>query len=92
MHTLMASVLLRVAGPDAFDADAEPEPPDRELREVVEPVGAGEGQAVVGADRVRQTPLPEEMLKGLEAPSSRVDGRASQARIMREALSVTVRG
>jgi hypothetical protein len=31
MHALVAAVLLRVARPDTFDCDAEPEPPDREL-------------------------------------------------------------
>ena len=47
VHALMAAVLLRMAGPDPLDGDAEPQPPDGELREVVEPVGAGEGNAVV---------------------------------------------
>jgi hypothetical protein len=31
MHALMAAVLLWMTGLDAFDGDAEPEPPDREL-------------------------------------------------------------
>ena len=51
MHALVPTVLLRVAGLDAFDADAEPEPPDREFAEAVERVRGGEGHAVVGANR-----------------------------------------
>src|SRR3546814_17363662 len=37
--------------------------PDRELRQVVEPVGAGEGNAVVRADGVGQAALLEQALK-----------------------------
>ena len=31
VHALVTPVLLRMAGLDAFDGDAEPQPPDREL-------------------------------------------------------------
>src|SRR3546814_18544993 len=55
--------MLRLAWFDAFDLNAEPDPPDRELRQVVEPVGAGEGNAVVRADGVGQAALLEQALK-----------------------------
>ena len=64
MHALVAAVLLRVAGLDALDGDAEPEPPDRELGEVEEAVRAGERHAIVGADRLGQAALLEELLEG----------------------------
>src|ERR1700685_2631024 len=59
MHALMAAVLLRVAGLDALDLDAESEPPDRELAQPVERVGACEGDAVVGANGLWQAELLE---------------------------------
>ena len=59
MHALMPAVLLRMAGPNAFDADAQPQPPDRKLGEIEQPIGRSEGNAVVGADRLRQTALFE---------------------------------
>src|SRR3546814_3473480 len=62
VHALVAAVLLRLAWFDAFDLNAEPEPPDRELRQVVEPVGAGEGNAVVRADGVGPAALLEKAL------------------------------
>ena len=63
MHALVAAILLRVAGLDALDLDAEPEPPDRELGEVEEGIRTREGDAVIGADGLGQAELLE---NGLE--------------------------
>jgi hypothetical protein len=41
--------------PDAVERDAEPQPPDRPLRQIVEPAGTGERQAVVTSGCARQT-------------------------------------
>ena len=65
VHALVAAVLLRLARGDALERDAEPEPPDREPRQAVEPA-AGEGHPVVGADRGRQAALLEQPVKGGE--------------------------
>ena len=64
VHALVAAVLLRMAGLDALDGDAEPQPPDRELGEIEQGVGTGEGHAVVGADGERQAALAEQPLEG----------------------------
>jgi hypothetical protein len=53
MHAFMPAVLLRVAGLDVLDLDAEPEPPDGEFGEVEEGIRTGEGNAVIGADYLR---------------------------------------
>ena len=55
------------------------QPPDRQLGEIVEAVGAGEGQAVVAADGGRQAAFPEQAHEGLDDGLSLVDSRASQA-------------
>src|SRR5262249_36867154 len=64
MHTLVPAVLLRMARLDAFDRDAEPEPPHRQLGEIEQGVGTGKGHAIVGADGQRQAALAEQPLKG----------------------------
>src|ERR1700722_6186871 len=64
MNALVAALLLGLTGPDAFDADAEPQPPDRESGKVEQSVGRGEGNAIIGAHRLRQTTLFEKALKG----------------------------
>jgi hypothetical protein len=63
MHPLMASVLLRIAGLDAFDIDAEAQPPDRQLAQAEQGVRAGEGDAVVGADRFGHAKVLKNTLK-----------------------------
>jgi hypothetical protein len=91
MHALMTAVLLGMAGLDALDGDAEPQPPDGEPREIEQAIGAGEG-----------TPLSERMAAGRpRSPKRRERGdgkvfaggsRASHIRRKREAWSVTVSG
>jgi hypothetical protein len=76
VHAFVAAILQRVARLDALDGDAEPEPPDGELGEVEETVRAGEGDTVIGPDRLRQAAF----LKAVTARSSRVDSSASQSR------------
>ena len=63
MHPFMTTVLLRIAGLDALDGNTEPQPPDRQPGEVEEGIGAGERDAVVGADGVRQSALGEQALE-----------------------------
>ena len=59
----MAPVLLGVAGLDAFEVDAEAQPPDRQAAQAEEGVRAGEGDAVVGADGAGQAELLESVLE-----------------------------
>ena len=80
MHALVAAVLLRVSWLDALDGDAESEPPDGELGEVEEGIRAGERDAVVGPDGLREAALPEELLEGRDGEvfSGGVEGFAEQ--------------
>jgi hypothetical protein len=47
VHALMPAILLWMSGLDAFDGDAEPQPPDREFREIVKTIGTGKRDAIV---------------------------------------------
>src|ERR1700682_5731892 len=69
VHAFMAAVLLGMTGANAFNADAQTEPPHRKLREVEQSVGRSKRNAVVGADGLRQAAFLEKPLKG---PESRV--------------------
>jgi hypothetical protein len=43
-----------MAGLDSFNADTEPEPPDRQPAQVEQGLGGSEGNAVIAADVGRQ--------------------------------------
>ena len=60
VHALMASVLLGMAGPNAFDRDAEAQPPDGEAGELKQAVRRSEGNAVIRANRQGQAAFPEQ--------------------------------
>src|SRR5258706_397610 len=57
MHALMAAVLLRMTRLDPFNANTEPEPPDRKFAQVKQGMGRSEGHAVVAANAGRQAAL-----------------------------------
>ncbi len=50
MHAFMAAILLRMAGFDPFDANPEPEPPDRELAQVEQGMRGSQGNVVIAGD------------------------------------------
>jgi hypothetical protein len=62
----MGTCLLGLTRSDALDPDAEPEPEDRELRQIIEPVGACKGQVVIASDRLRQTSFLEQTHESLD--------------------------
>src|SRR5260221_14585457 len=64
VHALVPAVLLRMAGLDALDGNAEAKPPDRELGEVEQGIGASKGDAVVGADGQRQAAFAKQPFEG----------------------------
>ena len=63
MQAFVPPVLLGMAGGDPLEADAQPQPPDRERAQAVERVGRREGQAVVRPNGLRQTKLAEHPLE-----------------------------
>jgi hypothetical protein len=50
MHALVTAVLLRMARLDPLNADAEPQPPDRQLAQVKQSMSRSERNTVVAAD------------------------------------------
>ena len=89
VHVLVAGVLLGLARLDAFDGDAQPEPPHEELGEAV---GDGEGQAVVGTDGLGQAALAKKLHEGLEGALFLGGFKGFHSSKKREAWSVTVSG
>src|ERR1700729_1937689 len=67
MHAFVATVLLGVTRLDAFDMNAEPEPPDRKFAQIEERVGGSKGHTVVGTNAVGQSTFQEELLKGCKS-------------------------
>ena len=63
----MAAVLLRMAGLDPFDADAQAQPPHRELAQIKQGVSGSEGHTVIAADVGGQTTLLKKPLKHSES-------------------------
>ena len=59
MHTLAAPVLLWAAGFDAFDTDAQTQPPDGEPAQAKKSVGRGERHSVIGPNRCGQSEVLE---------------------------------
>src|SRR6185312_9023949 len=59
MHAFVTAVLLRMAGLNALDGDAEAEPPNGKPAQIAEIIGRGEGYAVVGANGLRRAALLE---------------------------------
>src|SRR5215468_7595385 len=62
MHSLMTSVLGRLAWLDSLRFDAQLDPPFRQLAEATQSQ-RGERCSVVGADYLRQSKLPKDPLK-----------------------------
>src|SRR5690349_18941187 len=54
MHAFVTAVLLGMARLDALNADAQPEPPDRQLAQIKQGVRRSEWNAVVAANVRRQ--------------------------------------
>src|SRR5262249_40780470 len=63
MHALVATILLRVAGPDAFNADAQAEPPDRQFAQMKQRVCRSERDSIIAADVGRQAALLKKPFK-----------------------------
>src|ERR1043166_1345587 len=67
VHALVSAVLLRLPGLDTLERDPQAQPPHRELAQAEERGGAGEGHAVVGADRAWQAVVLESALEHAES-------------------------
>ena len=63
MHAFVAAVLLRMAGLDPFDANAQAQPPDGEFAQMKQGVRGSEGHAVIAADVGGQAALLKKPLK-----------------------------
>jgi hypothetical protein len=67
VHAFVTAVLLRMGGLDAFDANAQTQPPHRQLAKVEQGVRRSEGHTIIAADVGRQAALPKKPLKYSES-------------------------
>src|SRR5215813_4191745 len=63
MHAFMATVLLRMAGLDSLNGNAEPQPPNGESAQVEQTIGRGERHTVVGTNGLGQAAFLKQALK-----------------------------
>jgi hypothetical protein len=63
MHAFVAAILLRMAGLDAFNANAQAEPPDGELAQVKQGMSGSKRNTVIAADVGGQSTVVEKPLK-----------------------------
>jgi hypothetical protein len=59
VHAFMPPILLRMPGCDPFDLDPESQPPDGQLAQPVEGMCRRKGDAVIGANPLRESKLLE---------------------------------
>jgi hypothetical protein len=74
-----------MAGLDALDLDAQPQPPDGELGEAEEAIGTGERNALSERRAAGRPRSRNSLSKAVIAGSSLVDSSASQSNRKREA-------
>jgi len=79
MHAFVAAILLWMAGLDALDRDAEPQPPDEKLGQVETGHWDWRKERRCRADCLWQATLAKSCSKALIAGSSRVDQGFAQA-------------
>ena len=63
MHAFVTTVLLGMAGLDAFNANSQAEPPDRKLAQIKQGVRGSEGHTVIAADVGGEAALLKKPLK-----------------------------
>jgi len=82
VHALVLAVLLRARGSDPLVHDPELHPPDVELAQTVD-AGRRERGSVVGADRLGNTVLAEQLLEGWLSRLLTIDRESSFLRLQR---------
>src|SRR5262249_13805996 len=95
VHAFVTAVLLGMARLDAFDADAQAEPPDRQLAQVEQGVCGSEGHAIIAADVGGQAAFFKKPLKHSESVifpcrRKRLTGEEKAASVVGDGERITV--